>query len=193
MANKGSPFEREICRKLSTWWSEGTRDDIFWRSAASGGRATVRSKLGKSTFGQYGDITAVDPIGQPLTRAICIECKRGYSRFSFADAVDREFHHAPTAWEAFVAQADSSARASGALAWALIQRRDKRAALVFVPRDFYLRLRDVGAFRWRPSPFVQMLVTIRTAKARVPVSVVCVTLDDFLEAVTPEHVRRLQA
>lgn len=191
MANKGSPFEREICRRLSDWWSEGTRDDIFWRSAASGGRATVRTKRGKSTFGQYGDITAVDPVGQPLTRAVCIECKRGYSRFSFADAIDREYHHAPTAWETFVEQSASSARASGALAWMLIQRRDKRAALVFIPREFYLRLRDVGAFRWRPAPFIQMLVTCRMSTGRVPVTVVCVTLEDFLEGVTPDHVRRL--
>jgi hypothetical protein len=72
---KGSSFEREICKKLSLWVSEGRRDDLFWRSAMSGGRATVRSKVGKATINQLGDITAIDPLGFPLTDKFVIECK----------------------------------------------------------------------------------------------------------------------
>ena len=29
---KGSAFEREICKKLSLWFTENERDDIFFRS-----------------------------------------------------------------------------------------------------------------------------------------------------------------
>lgn len=72
---KGSNFEREICKKLSLWVSEGKRDDLYWRSAMSGGRATVRSKVGKTTINQLGDITAVDPLGFPLTDKFVLECK----------------------------------------------------------------------------------------------------------------------
>ena len=72
---KGSQFEREICKKLSLWVSEGKRDDLYWRSAMSGGRATVRSKVGKQTINQLGDITAIDPLGFPLTDKFVIECK----------------------------------------------------------------------------------------------------------------------
>jgi hypothetical protein len=46
---KGSSFEREIAKLLSLWWSEGMRDDVFYRSHASGGRFTMRRKSGKDT------------------------------------------------------------------------------------------------------------------------------------------------
>ena len=63
---KGGAFEREICVKLSKWVSYGERDDLFWRSAMSGGRQTVGFKKGINRKNQAGDITAIDPIGQKL-------------------------------------------------------------------------------------------------------------------------------
>ncbi len=71
---KGSNFERDICRRLSLWVTDGTKDDCYWRSAMSGGRATVRHKSGKDTR-QTGDITAVAPEGHALTNLFFIECK----------------------------------------------------------------------------------------------------------------------
>lgn len=75
---KGGDFEREIARDLSLWWSDNKRDDIFYRSHSSGGRFTMRRKTGKDTAGQGGDITASDPIGEPLTKNWSIEIKTGY-------------------------------------------------------------------------------------------------------------------
>jgi hypothetical protein len=72
---KGSSFEREICKKLSLWISDGKSDDLFWRSAMSGGRATVRTKKGRTTASGHGDITAVTPEGNVLTDHFVIECK----------------------------------------------------------------------------------------------------------------------
>ena len=72
---KGSGFEREICKKLSLWISEGLRDDLYWRSAASGGRATVQSKKGIDNKSQVADITSIDPLGNKLTDKFIIECK----------------------------------------------------------------------------------------------------------------------
>jgi len=72
---KGSTFEREMCKKLSLWVSEGKHDDLFWRSAMSGGRATVRAKKGQTTASGHGDITAVTPGGNVLTDKYVIECK----------------------------------------------------------------------------------------------------------------------
>jgi hypothetical protein len=72
---KGSSFEREMCKKLSLWVSEGKHDDLFWRSAMSGGRATVRAKKGQTTASGHGDITAVTPGGNVLTDKYVIECK----------------------------------------------------------------------------------------------------------------------
>jgi hypothetical protein len=72
---KGSEFERDICKKLSRWVSHGEREDLFWRSAMSGGRATVGKKKGKDHAKHAGDISATHPLGHNLTDKFYIECK----------------------------------------------------------------------------------------------------------------------
>jgi hypothetical protein len=72
---KGSEFEREICKKLSKWVSAGEREDLFWRSAMSGGRATVGRKKGLDHAKHAGDISATHPMGHNLTDKFYIECK----------------------------------------------------------------------------------------------------------------------
>ena len=72
---KGSGFEREICKMLSLWVSEGNSDNLFWRSAMSGGRATVRTKKNQETTHGHGDISAVTLQGNILTDLFVIECK----------------------------------------------------------------------------------------------------------------------
>lgn len=72
---KGSAFEREVCVKLSKWLSGGDQEDIFWRSAMSGGRSTVAFKKGKSHAAQVGDISAVHPLGNQFIKNFAIECK----------------------------------------------------------------------------------------------------------------------
>ncbi len=73
---KGSSFERELCRQFSLWWSAGSADDIFWRTAGSGARATTRHKSSAITKYQYGDMTFVRPEGQLLLDVWCFEFKR---------------------------------------------------------------------------------------------------------------------
>lgn len=73
--NKGSGFEREICHELSLWISHGKRDDLFWRSSNSGGRATVVFKRGGENRTQNGDIMAIHSDGEPLTDRYLISCK----------------------------------------------------------------------------------------------------------------------
>lgn len=72
---KGSQFERDVCVALSLWVSKGRRRDCFWRSAMSGGRATVHRARGLSAETQAGDISAVHSSGHALTDLFCIECK----------------------------------------------------------------------------------------------------------------------
>ncbi len=71
---KGSTFERKICVELSLWVTHGKRKDVFWRSAMSGGRATVHKRAGRD-IRQAGDITAVSPEGHVFTDQFFIECK----------------------------------------------------------------------------------------------------------------------
>jgi hypothetical protein len=80
---KGASFERSVCKQLSLWMSHGLREDLYWRSAMSGGRATVAASKGTRLAAQAGDITAIDPAGEPLTRQFLIECKH-YKNLHFS-------------------------------------------------------------------------------------------------------------
>lgn len=71
---KGAQFEREICVKLSLWLTHGQHKDILWRSAMSGGRATLGRRKGEMPKA-CGDICAVAPEGHAFSAAFYIECK----------------------------------------------------------------------------------------------------------------------
>lgn len=71
--NKGSNFERDVCRQLSLWWTKGENNDVFWRNPIRATRQVKKAEM------QLGDIQATDECSQPLTSIILIECKAGYS------------------------------------------------------------------------------------------------------------------
>jgi hypothetical protein len=71
---KGSAFEREIAKQLSLWLTQGRREDVLWRSAMSGGRATVAHRKGKDVR-QCGDLCAVGPEGHKFCAKWFIEIK----------------------------------------------------------------------------------------------------------------------
>lgn len=68
---KGAQFERVICKRLSLWITDGKREDVFWRSAMSGGRATVS----KGAVRQCGDVCANSAEGYDFSSKWFIECK----------------------------------------------------------------------------------------------------------------------
>lgn len=74
---KGSAFERKVCERFSLWVSNLTREDVYWRSAMSGGRATLklRKDRGREFSAQSGDISAIHPLGNLLLNYFVIECK----------------------------------------------------------------------------------------------------------------------
>ena len=72
---KGASFEREVCKRLSLWVTDGKHEDCFWRSAMSGGRSTVAAKKGKRLAAQAGDISALTKDGERLTNRFLAECK----------------------------------------------------------------------------------------------------------------------
>jgi hypothetical protein len=73
--SKGAGFERQVCQQLSQWLSGGARKDLLWRSAMSGGRATLGLRKGEKHLSQGGDVSAIDPLGAVLTAKFCIEIK----------------------------------------------------------------------------------------------------------------------
>jgi hypothetical protein len=72
---KGAAFERQICERLSRWITNGKRKDCFWRSAMSGGRATVGTARGHAMNRVAGDICSVSPEGHALTDRYYFELK----------------------------------------------------------------------------------------------------------------------
>jgi len=78
---KGAEFERSVCKRLSLWISRGKRDDLFWRSAMSGGRATIGKAKGADRGAQVGDVSAISDGGAYTNAAAAfisrhiIECK----------------------------------------------------------------------------------------------------------------------
>lgn len=72
---KGSAFERECCKALSLWISDGARADVFWRSAMSGGRATIALAAGAKHQSQAGDISPIAALGERLLNLVVAECK----------------------------------------------------------------------------------------------------------------------
>lgn len=72
---KGSAFERKVCQQLSLWVTDGNLKDCFWRSAMSGGRATLGAKSGVKLSRQAGDICSVSPEGHALTERYYLELK----------------------------------------------------------------------------------------------------------------------
>jgi hypothetical protein len=78
---KGGKFERLVCKALSLWVTRGKSGDCFWRSAMSGGRATVHG----TNVRQGGDIACVASEGHVFTDLFIAECKheRNLDLFAF--------------------------------------------------------------------------------------------------------------
>lgn len=131
---KGNSFERAICKQLSLWWTEGKRDDVFWRTASSGGRATQRAKIKKTTAGAAGDITYTDAIGKPLLDFFCFEIKRGYTELNLLDLIDSR--QAKPLFLQFWDQVKESTQQAGAKEPIVIFKRDKRTTCAIVQRSF---------------------------------------------------------
>lgn len=101
---KGAQFEREVCKRLSLWVSGGADEDLFWRSAMSGGRATVAGKDGKVLRRQAGDITATSKEGCSLTDRFYIECKH-VANLSLEGFILNDAGSLATFWDECVVQA----------------------------------------------------------------------------------------
>ena len=129
---KGSQFERDMCKAFSLWWTKGKRSDVFWRTSGSGARATTRSKKNKKTFGQYGDMQATDPIGQPLIDLCSIEMKHGYKGANPFDCFDFSGKQHPMFMK-FIEQCERESEEAGTPYWLLVTRRHSKKTIITMP------------------------------------------------------------
>lgn len=181
MTNKGSGFERSICKQLSKWCSNGKSDSIFWRSTTSGARATVRAKKGLETPNSYGDVTAIDPIGAPLIDLVSIELKRGYSgQLTIQNLLDSN-QKEPLLLK-FWKQAERD-RAIGKRRWSwLIFQRDRRKACIMVNKSFWNFLTSyAGSLK-----SLRLLLKLGCVSERVHYNLYIMRLSEFLHWIDPE-------
>lgn len=187
---KGRPFELEIAVRLSEWWSNDRRVDIYYHTHVSGARATVRAKTGRHTAGAYGDLMATDPIGQPLLDVMVFEAKRGYSSFTPYDAFDRRPGSAIQVWEGFLTQARDSQRQARSLGWAIIAKRDQRERVIALPMHLWAALLPPGDLA-AVVPWLESRIMVREVSGPQVVHWAATELETFLEAVQPAAVRTL--
>lgn len=141
---KGGSFERKIAKQLSLWWTEGDgyeqRDDIFYRTDGSGGRATVRAKQGTTTANSCGDLSYLDISGKPFVDLINIEIKCGYSReldiLDLADGYTKK-KHTILKW---IEKAELEAENAGRKYIMIIFKRNYRNPAVVMPLQLLAHL-----------------------------------------------------
>lgn len=184
---KGSAFERDICKQLSRWWTGGKRDDVFWRSSQSGGRATQRMKSGKRTYGSYGDITAVDPIGEPLLKLFTIELKRGRAHRGVGDMIDARPSRRLHPFAKCLLQTYRSAQDARSSSWMLIGRRDFREAIAYVEWAAFRELNQlsIGTLALTAPPFARF--SLEVGKLKLSFAVLPLAL--LLKRLSPERIR----
>jgi len=88
---KGASFERKIAVALSRWVTHGERKDVFWRTAMSGGRATIHIK---GDVRQCGDIAPIAQEGHYFCSVWYIEIKHLRAIDLFSAMSERgQLHH----------------------------------------------------------------------------------------------------
>lgn len=162
-SSKGSRFERDFSKQLSLWWSDGHSDDLFWRTSQSGGRATTRRKKGKGTRGHVGDICATDETGAQLLKYVTFELKRGYSRHTLHDLIDKPAGAAEQEIEKWLAQARRGRKEAGSLYWLVVSQRDRRQPLMFAPVGLFDKLGVTPAATLSYRTKAKKVLTIQVA------------------------------
>ena len=183
-SNKGSAFERDVCRVLSLWWTHNERDDVFWRTSGSGARAKTRSKKEQQTFGQYGDVQATDPIGQPLIDLCTIELKRGYSNVDLTYILDKPENAKQQTYESFIEQVKTDYHNAKSKTWMLITKRDRRNTLVTIPFKFARQLSISKVALCTPK----MFLSVKNEKGLTETYFVT-DFSLFLNVISPEYLQ----
>ena len=165
---KGGEYERTVCKKLSLWISNNRQEDVFWRSAMSGGRATVASKSGVELMAQLGDISAISPLGYQMIKSFFIECKF-YKKLDY-DNIIKETGKFLEFWD------EASEEAS----------KRKKIPILIAKQNFFPETLCTNSLGLRKLRIRIELVKIHIVQKNMFV----LLFDDFLENVKPKPVRR---
>jgi hypothetical protein len=152
--SKGPGFERKTFKRLSRWFSQGESDDIFWRTAGSGARATTRAKKGIGTADSAGDMSAIHPSGKALTRVSIWELKKGYSgetpskRIGLLNIIDSKEAKNPPLLIQWIKKVETEAKIHKRKLWFIIFERDRKNACICTKKSTmdYLKRRNHKSF-----------------------------------------------
>jgi hypothetical protein len=152
---KGENYERDICKFFSLWITDQKRDDIFWRTSGSGGRAGHRKQKKKDTAFSAGDMTFIDPIGEAFIRYFLVEIKRGYTdKISVLGLIDKTVKGQPKLiqwWDKGEKEKDDHNR----YATMLVFKRDYCIPLVAFREATFIELED-WAGHYEASPIITL-------------------------------------
>lgn len=176
---KGGDYERLFAVELGKWWAD--REDVFWRTGGSGGRASRRHEKGRETAQQHGDIAAIDPDGAPLTEFLTFELKCGYNEEHLTNVLDRNQTAKRREFEAFVTQANAAHEAAWSYAWIIFHKRDRKPPFCYMPTYLWQALEEVCNV---PDYVLTVEVTGR-------LDIVGVWADDFFRNVQRHHIEKL--
>jgi hypothetical protein len=177
---KGGGFENEVCKELSRWWTYGERDDIFRRTAGSGGKATSRQKRGRDTAFEFGDISFSDDVGKPFIDRYNVECKTGYatkSKWDVLDIIDSK--QKETVLEKFWKQCVDDASKSGRIPLLIFRRNGRQKCVMIDFLETGILSNHVGFLS---------LISVMTKSDKLFIF----PFEYFLENVTPDVIKALQ-
>lgn len=171
------------------WWTEGKDDDTFWRSQASGARATIRRKKGKNTKGQYGDLCATSAKGSVLTEQIIFELKCGYNSVRITDLVDKPPRAKTQVIEAWIDKVYQAMKDGNTFSWIFIHKRARKEVMVFFPAALFNDMEKNKVLNsYRAKRMLGGEVRFRS-KTQGRVSIKFMKWCDFLEMVDPAKLR----
>lgn len=176
---KGGAFEREFSKKLSLWYTERERDDIFWRTSQSGGRATQRRKSNLSTVNSAGDIGYLDDLGKSFVDSTLVELKRGYSdELDLLKIIDKPNNKRHNLLEWWGKAMDEASQTRRDYVW-LIIRRDFCEPVIVISNETYYR-----HIEWNGKPDPNVLILTLSLSEEVG-ALKIMLLDSFLEWIDP--------
>jgi len=181
---KGSSFERDMARRLSLWINGSEKPYVFWRTAGSGGLATIMAE--NADMG--GDLMAIRDEGRFMTNLFSIELKTGYQD---AEAFKHLKPNKSTEIEDFWKQCCRDA-----------ERSHKYPCLIFKRKGYPTIIglsRTIGdMFPWSSklgAPFlkcVSLFFPFKDGQRYLP-DLYMYSLEDFLNMVTPDDMKTLEA
>jgi hypothetical protein len=189
-SKKGFSYERNLCTRLSLWWSDGKSEDWFWRTSGSGGRATRRAKKGKSTTSQEGDITFTHPKGKSLIDLVTIEAKKGYPKASLAQIIDRptSINIKQQEFEKFISKTIAVQKRIKVPFWWIIHKRDRREEMIYVNKAFFAFMESNSLSS--PDNYVMSNFPVNMGSSIRMITIVGFRFEEFLQTVSPCYLRR---